>query len=271
MPGRKRARESQAAAEERAMKRIDRAVKRYGTSAVAKYYSPASSFKPEVKYFDCQFDHTDDGAATAPGTANVILMQTYVNADGSTVSAYTGAALIPSAIGNGYGQVIGNKYLIKKLKVRGSIIRPASGASTPGPAAGLVRILLVQDTQPNGAQFDPAGMFTDFGTVDKFINSFQAIASGSGGRIRILADKFIPMDPVGITADTTLKSAGSSRQFSFTKTWKKGLKVVVKSGASTPAVASLSDMNIFMVAFVRDSNVSSDYHITGVSRCAYVD
>jgi len=268
MAGRKRARDTQAAAEERAMKRIDRAVKRYGPSAVAKYYSPSprTGFRPEAKYFDTMFDAavptSDDW------TNDYVAMTSYMASDGSTVTAYTDAALIPSAIGNGYGQVIGNKYLIKKMKVRGTI-------SVPGPTAPLnssiVRVLLVQDTQPNGAQASPSLFFTDWGTQRQLLNSFQSIASGSGGRFRILGDRFIAVNPT----DSTAADAASyeKKQFSFSKTWKKGLKVVVKSGSATPTVASLSDCNIFLVAHAF-SNVAGDNsapQISGCARCVYMD
>jgi len=62
------------------------------------------------------------------------------------------------------------------------------------------------------------------------------------------------------------------KPFSFSKTWKKGLKVVVKSGSATPTVASLSDMNIFMVAHAYGfTSDTADIQIVGCSRCAYVD
>jgi len=275
MAGRKRPRDTQAAAEERAMKRIDRAVKRYGPSAVAKYYSasPRSGFKPEIKYFDCMFDQNFDGAsATAWGTGNNLAMTSYMNADGSTVSAYTGSAIIPSAVGNGYGQVIGNKYLIKKIKVRGTVSKVTADSVNPLEPV-LVRIMLIQDNQPNGAQADPATFLTDWGTAPEFINSYQSISSGSGGRFRILGDKFITLAPMSSTYNAAYQTTYEKKQFTFSKTWKKGLKVVIKSGASTPAVASLSDCNIFMVVCCSDSSTAgdNDANVVGVTRCSYMD
>jgi len=254
MAGRKRARETQAAAEERAMKRIDRAVKRYGPSAVAKYYSasPRSGFKPEAKYFDTMMN--TNIPVTDDWTNDYVACTSYVQSDGSTVGAYTDAALIPSAIGNGYGQIIGNKYLIKKLKVRGMVSIDAL-ASVTGLDGAMCRVMLVQDTQPNGAQISPSSFLTDWGTSVECLNSFQSIAAGSGGRIRILGDKFISLDPVTIGSTT---SNFMRKQFSFTKTWKKGLKVVVKSGSATPTVASLSDCNIFLLC-----------HGTAVANCIF--
>jgi len=270
--GKKRA-ASEAVAVERAMKRIDRGVARYGASAMAKYYSPTTSFRPEVKYFDCAFA----SALTPPANWSTLAipMVSYMNADGSTVSAYTAAAIIPSAIGNGYGQVIGNKYLIKKLKVRATVRRATESTGTVVFGPLRARVLLVQDTQPNGAQVDTATFMTDWGTGQESINSFQSISAGSGGRIRILGDRFVSLSPaaaVNNASATTVSAAWETKQVNFTKTWKKGLKVVVKSGASTPAVASLSDMNIFLVAFmVSDDTATNLALISGTTRCSYVD
>lgn len=255
------------------MKGVDRAVARYGAAAVAKYYSPVSSFRPEVKYFDCAFAVTT--SSQSAWTNLYVPMTSYMNADGSTVSAYTAAAIIPSAIGNGYGQVIGNKYMIKKIKVRGTVRRLTSTLQTATHSPLRWRVMLVMDTQPNGAQVDPATFMTDWGAGSDCLNSFQSISSGSGGRIRILGDRFITCMPTAAAnnaAATTVSLSNEAKQFGFTKTWKKGLKVNIKSGASTPAVASLSDVNIFLVAFpYAEDAATNQCVIEGSTRCSYVD
>lgn len=246
------------------MKRIDRAVKRYGPSAVAKYYSAPSSFRPEMKYFDTMFSYTIDDSG---GTFSPVTCTSYLNADGSTISAYTDAALIPSAIGSGYGQVVGNKYLLKKLKIRGTVTID-SLAGVVGYEGDMIRILLMQDTQPNGAQHNGANIFTNWGTSLQDINSFQNISAGEGGRFRVLGDKFIPIEPI---YNGSTNTAFMKKQFSFTKTWKKGLKVVVKSGASTPAVASLSDCNIFMLAYAASAISTLVPKMHGCARAVFTD
>lgn len=262
--GRKRA-ASEAVAVERAMKRIDRGVARYGATAMAKYYSPSSSFRPEVKYFDCMFDADQSVTASTPAA---LPMTSYMAADGSTVTAYTDAAIIPSAIGNGYGQVIGNKYLIKKVKVRGTISRPTTAGAEPSAVA---RVLLLQDTQPNGAQVLGNTIFTDWGDGPQSQNSFQSISSGTGGRIRILADRFITIEATDSNAATS--ASYQTKMFNFSKSWKKGLKTVVKSGSATPTVASLSDNNIFLLVgvFSQGTQTASSFNVYGCTRCSYVD
>ena len=94
-----------------------------------------------------------------------------MSADGTTVGAYTDGALIPSAVGNGYGQVIGNKYVIRKLKVRGIVIPDPQTTVAVGPAGAVTcRIMLVQDTQPNGAQIAASSFMTDWGFAYDNIN-----------------------------------------------------------------------------------------------------
>jgi len=280
MPKRGRSKKvTQAIAEERAMKRIDRAVSRYGAGAVSKYYtSPRSAFRPEIKYFDCLYSADVDATSANWGSA-VIAMTSYMNADGSTISAYTGAAIIPSAIGNGYGQIVGNKYVIKKLKTRGYLSLSKFTAATTLVEPIVVRILMIQDTQPNGAQLDLSTVFTDWGAQRENVMSYQSISAGTGGRVRILGDRTVVLQPTTAVsqsgAASSVSGAIQTREFKFTKTWKKGLKVVVKSGASTPAVASLSDCNIFLAAISYNpgnaASIIGAVRMAGVTRCSYMD
>lgn len=238
--------------------------------AVSTYNSPTrvSRFAGESKYFDTYFSQTVDTAADWATCG--VACTSYLNADGSTISPYTDQALIPSATGSGYGQVVGNKYILKKLKVRGEVLSTASPDQADAVSANTVRLMLVQDTQPNGGQATIGTMLTDWGTAGQNQFSFQAISSGGGGRFKILADKIFQLQPrmMGTDGANTNSCINESRIFRFTKTWKKGLKVVIKSGGSTPAVAQLSDNNIFLVA--HSSGIAASI-IRGNARAIYVD
>ena len=254
------------------MKGVDRAVARYGASAVGKYYSPRP-YKAELKYFDTNLRKTSGW--TADWSNNIVPCVSYMSADGTTVGAYTDGALIPSAVGNGYGQVIGNKYVIRKLKVRGIVIPDPQTTVAVGPAGAVTcRIMLVQDTQPNGAQIAASSFMTDWGFAYDNINGYMSISSGAGGRIRILGDKTMILDPaaaVNNASATTVSNAWNGKTFSFTKVWKKGLPVLIKSGGSTPAVSQLSDMNIFLVFALTQGGASTTVNIYACSRCSYCD
>lgn len=234
------------------------------------YKRNASTFAPETKYFDTFYSATVDSAGDFATSA--VPMTSYMNADGSTVSAYTDCALIPSAIGSGYGQVIGNKYILKSLRVRGELFPSATTGSTAVGTPCNVRLMLIQDTQPNGTQAQPSLLLTDWGSASQINFSFQSVSSGMGGRFRVLYDKTVELNPtasVNNAAGTTVSTIVAGRTFNISKSWKKGLKVIVKSGASTPAIASLGDCNIFLVAHAAATGPSIT--IRGNARAYYVD
>jgi len=244
------------------------AAKKARTVARGRTYAPGRTFAPESKYFDTFFSASVDSAADW-GSA-VVANTSRINEDGSTITGYTDAALIPSGVGPGYGQVVGNKYILKKLKVRGELLSSPIPDSDDATTANTVRLMLVQDTQPNGAQVQATNLLTDWGSASQINYSFQAIASGGGGRFRVLYDKIHMLQPAMMGTDAANKNSciNMSKQFFIAKKWKKGLKIVIKSNSGTPAVANLSDNNIFLV--VHSAGVSS-VTIRGNSRAIYQD
>lgn len=243
-----------------------------GSSAKAvihKYADPYETAEA-FKVFDCRFDGSlasDNDWASA-----VISMDQYMGSDGSTPTAYTDAALIPSAIGPGYGQIIGNKYKIYRLKIRGCIITPFATGTGAG-VAGRVRLALVLDTQANGAQASGSSIFPDWGSSNQNIDTYVSMAGSSAGRFVILDDWLAVIDPAVVYYDgTSVRNGLDGKLFEFEKTWERGLDVHVKSGSSTPTVASLSDRNIFLVGLSYNETAGAQsFQIRGFSRCFYVD
>lgn len=269
--GKKRPRSSDAAVE-RAVKRIDRAVNRYGASAVAKYYVPASSrgsvMPPETKFFDTTGSATVASAADWTGTE--VPNTSYIQSDGTTVGAYTDSALLPSAIGAGYGQVNGNKYFMKHLRVRGELTPSVAADQADVPTMITTRVLLIQDTQPNGAQAQGEEVLTDLGNAAQCNYSFLAMGAGSGGRFRILKDRTFRCQPAvaGTDGANTNSTVRTGNTFSFSYRPKKPIQVILKANSSTPTVASLSNNNIFMLAH---SSTTASVTITYASRCYFQD
>lgn len=107
MAGRKRPAGSSKAGRSKRRRTNGRAVSRRATQSV---------FPAEVKYFDTTFSAAVQ--QTADWAASNVAMTSYLASDG-TLTAYTDSAIIPSANGSGYGQVIGNKYILRALRVRG--------------------------------------------------------------------------------------------------------------------------------------------------------
>lgn len=271
----KRQRDSQAAAEERAMKRIDRAVKRYGPSAVAKYYSPVSSMRPEMKYFDLSYGGVQFSTAN-DWSAAVMAASSYIAADGTTVTAYNIAPMIPSAIGSGYGQVIGSKYRIRKLKLRGTIMPEPDVTQTYPSTDARTRMMVLMDKQPNGSQVQPSDLLTDWGTNVNNLDSFLAVGTAGASRYRVLYDKTFIHHCEAAVNNATAGSCSTTQgaiPIRWTKTFKKPLVVSIKSNSSTPAVASLYDTNIFIVGlhYNQGNGNIGNTKLWATSRCCYVD
>jgi len=220
----------------------------------------------ETKYFDCSFNATVASAADWTGTE--VPCTNYIQSDGTTVGAYTDSALIPSAIGAGYGQVSGNQLYLKKLRCRGSILPDVTSDSPDVLDAATVRVSLVLDMQPNGAQAQGEQVFSDMGGASQCTYSFLAMGAGTGGRFRILKDKTYILQPASAGTDgaSTNSVTRTGVQFSFSVNWRKALRVILKANSSTPTVASLANCNIFLLA-----HADGACTIAGVSRCYYTD
>lgn len=138
----------------------------------------ASILVPETKYFDVGIQTTVTTAGTTWADTEVFA-DNYVNSSG-TPAAYTDAALIPSAQGSGYGQINGNRYKLKKIRVRGNIYAAPLVDQNDAPYPVTARLLLIMDTQPNGTQAQGETIMQDFGAAGENIHAFKAVSSASG-------------------------------------------------------------------------------------------
>lgn len=251
-------------------KRQPSKIQRTGSSITYVSAIPYSrNIPPETKYFDTVFAQTV--AKNADWTGTEVPCVNYIQSDGTTVGAYTDSALIPSAIGTGYGQVNGNKYYLKKLRIKGMVNSSPASDQADMIASTNVRVVVVEDTQPQGAQAQGESIFTDLGTVEQCHFSFLAMAAGSGGRFRILKDKTYQLQPAasGTDGTNTNSCVRNGVQFKFNINFAKPRQVILKANSSTPTVASLSNHNIFILA--HNATSTGDVAITGASRAYYCD
>lgn len=221
----------------------------------------------ETKYFDTSFSQTVASAADWTGTE--VPCSNYVQSDGTTVGVYTDSALIPSAAGSGYGQVNGSKYFLKKLRLRGQVrVNPLSDQADMS-ANRIVRLVLVMDTQPNGAQAQGEDVFIDMGSAEQNTFNFLSMGSGNGGRFRILADEVLVLDQITAGTDgTNTNSLGfAGKEFSMSYSPKKPIQVNIKPNSTTPTTASLANYNIFLLA--HSSGTSGA--INGCARAYFCD
>lgn len=221
----------------------------------------------ETKYFDTS--QSMSLSTAADWTGSEVPCTNYIQSDGTTVGAYTDAALIPSAIGAGYGQVVGSKYKIKKIRVRGELQSQIAVDQADVPVPASVRLVLVHDTRPNGAQAQGEEVFTDMGSASQVNYSFLAMGAGQAGRFRILKDEFVMLQPAVAGADSLAVATNSivrtGHLFSFTWKPKVPYEVLLKANSNTPTVASLSNCNIFLLAHSSNGNGA-----TTLNSCARV-
>jgi len=175
--------------------------------------------------------------------------------------------LIPSAIGAGYGQVVGSKYRLKKIRARGSVFNVVTSDAVDVIRASFIRIVLVLDTRPNGAQAQGEEVFTDMGTAAQNQWSFLAMGAGQAGRFKILKDFFCVLQPASAGTDGANTNSVVSQGQTWSFTWKPKvpLEVLLKANSSTPTVASLSSANIFLLAH---TDVTSST-VNGCARAYY--
>ncbi len=225
----------------------------------------------ETKYFDVGINAVVAWSGLTWADSEVPAAN-YVNSSG-TAASYTDSALLPTAIGSGYGEVNGNRYQLKKIRVRGVVHRVslADEADISEPIA--CRLLMVMDTQPNGAQAQGEDILQDIGAREENVYSFKRV-SDSSQRFRILKDKFFLLQVSAAGTDgTNTNSVGFyGRNFSFQYKPRNPITVNIKSGNSTPTVAGLVTHNIFLLlAGTNTGGGSASLQIDAASRVYYCD
>lgn len=226
---------------------------------------------PETKYFDCGIN----AQVTAAGTdwANTeVPCDNAVNGSGSA-AAYTDCSLIPSTTGSGYGQVNGNRYKLKKVRVRGAIDISNLTLQTAVAAPVIARLVLVMDTSPNGLQAQGEDVFQDIGAAGENQFSFQRV-SATSGRFRILKDLMIPLDPcatVNNAAATTVSTAYQRKVFSMAWSPKTPYMCNINSSTAFPATSGLVTCNIFLLAYAGSFTGVAALNIQAASRAYYCD
>ncbi len=219
----------------------------------------------ETKYFDTGF-LVSVTSGNGDWTASEVPCANYVNGSGAA-AVYTDSCLLPTAIGNAYGQINGNRYKLKKIRVRGVVSPPTNSDQADVTIAVTTRLMLVHDMQPNGSQAQGEDIMQDVGAGETQW-SFKRIAASSG-RFRILKDEFFThqVSAVGTDGANTNSVGYESKPFSFQYTPNTPLTVNVQSGNSVPTIAGTITANIFLLLHTSGAPVT----IEGSSRAYYCD
>ncbi len=224
----------------------------------------------ETKYFDTGIFHAVSWAGTDWSDSEVPC-DNFVNGSG-TAAAYTDSCLLPTAIGSAYGEVNGNRYKLKKIRVRGTLVAPVAMNAADMLTAVNVRLMLIHDEQPNGAQAQGEDIMQDVGSVGENLFSYKRVASSSG-RFRILKDNFITLQPAtaGTDGTNTNSLAFETAHFSFQYQPNSPILVNVKSGSATPTIASTINCNMFLILAGTRGGAAVSITIAAASRAYYVD
>lgn len=237
---------------------------------------PVRSVKPyyptsETKYFCC----SGNGGVTWAGTdwsGSEVVCSNYITS-AAAVGAYTDSCLLPTAQGSGFGEVDGNKYKLKKLRVKGFVTLPSIvSGDTTALTAGRVRVVLVMDTQPRGTQAQGEDIMEDIGGTFNNLYSFQRVGDNLG-RFRILKDEMVDITPVLVSAfaGTGAYAVFDGQSFKFSWKPKTPLPITIKSGGTTPAVGKTQSHNIFMLVVGGHSSAASQVNISFTSRAYYCE
>ncbi len=237
---------------------------------VGRQPAAAATVFNETKYFDCGFN----GAITWTGSdwsASEVPMDNFVDSSGSS-SAYTDSCLLPTAIGSAYGQVNGNRYKLKKIRVRGIVSINVQSDQADVKIGTNVRLMLIHDEQPNGAQAQGEDIMQDIGAAGENLFSYKRVAESSG-RFRILKDDFIMLQPAtaGTDGTNTNSVATQSAMFSFQYQPNSPILVNIKSGNATPTIGGTINCNMFLLLAGNQGQAAVATFIRGASRAYYVD
>jgi len=248
--------------------RVVKRYKRSGAFAPSRALARRSTRKGETEYFDCGINTVVTFAGTTWADTEVPC-DNYITGAG-LVDVYTDATLIPTAIGTSYGGVDGQKYNLQKVRVRGRLSVPVLSDQADVTQGTNVRVMLVEDTRPNGAQAQGETVMQDMGETAENIHSFQRVADNIG-RFRILKDlkMVLPVSAVGTDGASTNSVAFDSRNFKLAFMPRGGREVLLKIGSSTPTVASTINCNIFMLAAAERNGVAIALTVVACSRAYY--
>jgi len=177
----------------------------------------------------------------------------------STVD-HSGGVLINNGVfaglaqGTGEQDRIGRKIICKSLFLRGHIrLLDHSGATFPD--YNMIRIMVIEDRQCNGANATTAEIFETPPIGPDLISSFNNLANKN--RFKTHLDKFVPLNYTTLSGTTNLYASGKLIPFKF---FKKLNIPVEFSGTGTSTISNIQSSNLFVFLWTvtADLNVQFD-------------
>jgi len=224
------------------MQKVDRAVSRYGSSAVAKYFQPGvnrtggyygrfAGRGAEMKFFDTATSFTIDATGEVPATGQLNLIP-----QGVTESTR-----------------VGRKCVLKSIQGRWDILYvPSSGAT----AVTTYAIYLVLDKQANGAAAAMTDVFTSTAAT-------QALHNLSNSQRFVVLKKWVRkmVSPAGVT--TAYNNVIDHID------WYKRCNIPLEFSSTTGAITELRSNNVFLMAGA--NNTDDAITVSGNVRVRFSD
>ncbi len=180
----------------------------------------------------------------------------------NTVMSATWAALEPAttnlsavAQGDGESNRDGRKYTIRSISIKGFIETAVQESQTAPLSDILVRVVLVHDSQTNGAQLTATEVMDAGGTDD--INSFRNL--GFTKRFRVLADQTHRIERLNTNEGAVNLFASPNTHYPFTmnKTFKTPMNVLMSDTGAD--IANVTDNSIHMIAITTSTAALMNY------------
>lgn len=222
----------------------------------------------EAKVFDTSIQDTVS-ASSGSWDGTEVSCTTRV-ANGSAV-AYTESCLVPTGTGSAGDTVLGTKYHLRGIRVRGIVQPPTKSDLGDVPVSDVAILMLVMDLQPNGQQAQAEDVMRDIGTNSSVMYSFPRMEARS--RFRILRRKQIIFPNVAVGNDqasgaSTLSACAQSVNFDFKWFPKKPKRVQISATGGSQAVSKTVNCNIFLILNCPSASAPT---IVAASRCYFRD
>lgn len=187
-------------------------------------------------------------------------------------SAWTGALHDPTTVnclfatkqGTGPTDRDGRKLIIKSIFVRGNV-KLAHDAGAAGADATVARVLLVQDTQTNGAQLNPIHVMAS--GVGTGVHQFRNLEYSK--RFRVLGDKTMVLNPQSSSGDTATVRAGEVKK-SFSFFLKCNIPVTYNATADPADISQIMDNSFHILAMGDDASPAGSLKLSYNCRARFV-
>lgn len=205
----------------------------------AQYFAPSPGYSGEMKYFDSEL-------AINAVTSSASWTSTMRDPSASPVANIN--CLFAPTQGVNINQRVGKSAYVHKIKIKGILVAPAQTNQIVADAASLVRVLLVQDMQTNGAQMTGAQLMTASSLSDNRVAIQQFQNVNNFGRFKVLKEKFVSFNSQALSYDgTNMEQGGLAYPFKMTYNFRKPVQVRFNA-TNGGTIADIVDNSFHIVA-----------------------